>query len=996
MEIERRIADHPWTLEDGRGNHRVILRVSESAPYVKATIKWRRRDLNPENTGLFLVHQKSGVRIKNVFSVRVTREEGEIVFQAPFSGEYELYYMPYCQISQNWWFPIIDYTKDHIPEPERRWKENAGDEMPQAQVLFIESRTEFDSFYPMEVPASEQEMQEIFDDGNHLLWHPYTEDRRFPIRMLHEIPYRWVLKGSHSDFHGDARPNEYYVFQTALWCHTALHHVTVEFRVPEESWITKDKLTCFQTGGIDWLGRPFSKELEIAENTVQTFWIGVDLPKDKTGLVEFQVIIHTDCGDQVFPISIDVQGENLPHRGDHELWRLSRLRWLNSTIGLDDKTTEPYPELLTNLESRNILCAGKRVEFGENGLPLQIISLFDDNGKLTSGETPILNHGVSFTIYGYENEEKAVSKGFQIEESGNGSAKVTADQQSSNFTIHTQTIIEYDGHMDTLLTVTALEDFYASDMRLSYGLTPSCSKYMMGMGYQGDNAPSQWEYAWSKDRTNHFLWSGGANGGLHIKLKHTQDVWELYTYETIGLPDSWHNNGKGGCRVRKNTDGLVFTAFTGSRTLKKGESLTLRFSLLPSPLKPLDSDAHWRDRYDHPSEKALDLESAKEGGATVVNLHQGERYNRYINYPFCEDEPLKQEIERAHRMGLRYKLYYTVRELTTHAAEFWAVRSLGDEILLKGPTFRVAEHFVQEFFNQDACNPSTGGPWVCEHLVEGCVPAWQTIFKDRDYDCSVATVGLSRWHNYYLEGLRWTVGELGADGIYLDGVGYDRQIMKRVRKVMNQEKPGCLIDFHSGNNFHPQYGLCNVLGEYMELLPSVDSLWIGEAFDYEAASPEYWLTEVSGIPFGLMGDMLHRGGNKWRGMVFGMTPRCNWPEGGSPLPIWNLWREFGMEGCTMMGWWSEQCPVSTSHPDVKATAFVQQNRAMIAVASWAKETVSVQVMINFDKIPFDCQKANFVLPEIKDFQKGGSYDLSSQLTIDPGKGNIILLFGNTL
>ena len=122
MEIERRIADHPWTLEDGRGNHRVLLRVLESAPYVKAIIKWRRRDLNPENTGLFLVHQKSGMRIKNVFPVRVTREEGEIVFQAPFSGEYELYYMPYCQTSQNWWFPIIDYTKDRMPEPERRWK----------------------------------------------------------------------------------------------------------------------------------------------------------------------------------------------------------------------------------------------------------------------------------------------------------------------------------------------------------------------------------------------------------------------------------------------------------------------------------------------------------------------------------------------------------------------------------------------------------------------------------------------------------------------------------------------------------------------------------------------------------------------------------------------------------------------------------------------------------------------------------------------------------
>ena len=32
--------------------------------------------------------------------------------------------------------------------------------------------------------------------------------------------------------------------------------------------------------------------------------------------------------------------------------------------------------------------------------------------------------------------------------------------------------------------------------------------------------------------------------------------------------------------------------------------------------------------------------------------------------------------------------------------------------------------------------------------------------------------------------------------LYLDGIGYDREIMKRVRKVMDRARPGCLIDFH--------------------------------------------------------------------------------------------------------------------------------------------------------------------------------------------------------
>jgi hypothetical protein len=33
--------------------------------------------------------------------------------------------------------------------------------------------------------------------------------------------------------------------------------------------------------------------------------------------------------------------------------------------------------------------------------------------------------------------------------------------------------------------------------------------------------------------------------------------------------------------------------------------------------------------------------------------------------------------------------------------------------------------------------------------------------------------GLSRWHNFYVEGLRFLMERTGIDGLYLDGIGYD-------------------------------------------------------------------------------------------------------------------------------------------------------------------------------------------------------------------------------
>ena len=94
--------------------------------------------------------------------------------------------------------------------------------------------------------------------------------------------------------------------------------------------------------------------------------------------------------------------------------------------------------------------------------------------------------------------------------------------------------------------------------------------------------------------------------------------------------------------------------------------------------------------------------------------------------------------------------------------------------------------------------------------------------------------------------------------------------MKRVRKVLDRNRPGALIDLHSANQFNVRDGFANSANLYLEHFPFLNRLWFGEYFDYNSA-PDFWLVEVSGLPFGLMGEMLQDNGNPWRGMVFGMT-----------------------------------------------------------------------------------------------------------------------------
>ena len=227
------------------------------------------------------------------------------------------------------------------------------------------------------------------------------------------------------------------------------------------------------------------------------------------------------------------------------------------------------------------------------------------------------------------------------------------------------------------------------------------------------------------------------------------------------------------------------------------------------------------------------------------------------------------------------------------------------------------------------------------------------------------------------------------DGLYLDDVSYDRNMLKRMRKVMNEVKPGCILDLHSNTGFSKGPAI-----QYTEFFPYVDKLWFGESFKYNEMPPENWLVEVSGIPFGHMGDMLHGGGNPWRGMVYGMTVRHPWTTEGvtcDPRSIWEVWDSFRIADAEMIGYWEDEPIVKTNNPDIKATAYVNDGEMLISVASWADKGIDVVLEINWAAIGLDKSKVNFHAPEIKNFQIEKSFEIHEPIPLEPKKGLLIIV-----
>lgn len=950
------------------GNVRALVAVPKGGGTVRVRIPWRRRDRDPQNKAILVREAATGKMVENVAPISITRDYGDIAVELASSpGLYEIYYMPYSVSPVSWAYSVGYRHPQQVSDTA--WLERsrltpellkAGQwrALPQASVSEIQARTDFDRFDPMELVATQEETNKLvaLHAGAPFLLFP--EERQFPIRMTGDLPLRWVVNGPRTQVHGEAERGEFFVFQVGVYaCQRAVENLLVEctdLKSNGSGVIPAEAMTCFNLSGTDWLGRSIRKDFSVPQGKIGALWFGVQISKDTPpGNYRGSLTVCAEGQNRIaLPVNLMVSSHLCDDAGDSELWRHSRLRWLNSTLGIDDEVTVPYTPM--TVQGRTVGCLGREVCLGTAGLPASLRS----NGR------EILARPINFVV-DTDGGETHWSGG-EVEPRKIAPGAVTWDARNSakEFTLQCRARMEFDGHISFDLHLRAPADAHVNDICLEIPFRKDAAIYMMGLARKGGYRPTEWKWSWDVNRAINTVWMGDYNAGLQLKLKGKEDTWDIYDLKAGGIPSAWGNDGKGGCTVTEEGEKVLLRAFTGERHLNAGEELLFRFSLLITPVKPLDR-AHWSQRYYHILGSP---EDAVKCGASIINIHQGNELNPYINYPFLTVDKLSAYVNDAHGFGLKVKIYYTVRELSNHVAEMWALRSLGDEIFVDGP--------------------GGGGAWLREHLAAGYVPAWHETLATGEVDAAIATAGLSRWHNYYLEGLAWLLRNVEIDGLYLDGIGYDRQIMKRVRKVLDRNRPGSLIDFHSGNEF-PFHDLrISPANKYMEHFPYLNSLWFGEMYDYNE-SPDYWLVEISGIPFGLFSEMLQDNGNPWRGMVYGMTAR--YYQSADPKHIWKLWDDFGIQDAEMLGYWVPSCPVRTSRQDVLATVYKKDRRSLISIASWAPEAVQCRLSIDWAVLGLSAETAKLSAPAIEGFQDAASFSPSSAIPVEPGKGWLLML-----
>lgn len=822
--------------------------------------------------------------------------------------------------------------------------------------------------------------------------------REETIKWFDSIPEEKIKDQNYRRiFSMKAQPGEIYVYQLGVWAlKKDVSDVQIEFTTLKDksgNLVKADKMTCFNKGGNDFKGKPFSKKINVSAGCVRALLIGIDLADAKEGIYTGSVSVTAKGKKQVIPISLNVSGEIVANHGYNEGYRLSRLNWLNSTVGIDEEISKGYNPV--KVEGNTISILGRKFQIAANGLPASIISYFGPSNQtfIEKGE-PIVNNPFRFIIEKENGETILLAPGkltFVKQTPSKVIWKVVNTSKDCDLECTGQ--MEFDGFVDYSLKLKAKIPLKIKDVRLEIPVVKEKSEYMMGLGQEGGFRTPDWKWKWDVAKNQDMLWVGAVNGGLRVKWKAENYRRPLvniyYEFDPLNMPPSWSNNGKGGVNVGQQKDDVVINAYSGNREMKVGENLNYDFELLITPFKIIDRQNKFEERYYHGggTNTSVKIADAKKAGANIINIHHAEDIYPFINYPYLDDNvgALTKLVSDAHKENMRMKFYYTTRELTKNLPEFWAFNSLDGEVIFPGPG---------NASRTEALHPNGPNEWLIKNMREKYIPAWYNPVKEGKFkgetDLSVITTPDSRLNNFYIAGLDWMVQNIGIDGVYIDDSALDRFTLLRARKIIDKYRPKGRMDLHSWNHFSKWAGFSNCLNLYMDLLPYFDLVWIGEARDYDRL-PDHWLVEVSGIPFGLPGQMLEGGGNPWRGMVYGITNRAGWTGNNSPSEMWKFWDEHHIENKIMVGYWEKESPVSIANSLVKASIYKGEDESIISVANWTDKDQDVSIVIDWSKLGLDSAKYEISIPEIKDFQKGQKLTSLDKITIPGKKGYLILL-----
>ncbi len=460
----------------------------------------------------------------------------------------------------------------------------------------------------MEIIATKDETSQLVQKNKSAAFLIFPEDRLNSIRMTKDLPQRWIESEQKNSWSGEASRGENFSFQLGLFALQNLEAVKVNFTNLTSSSgkiISSENIFCINTGGIGYDGMPFTKTLHVDSGKVQALWCGINVPENTAPASYSGKVTISAKGQPAkeIQLSLAVTASLIKDGGVNEPWKMTRLRWLNSTLAQENTVIAPYSPLV--VKGNVIKLSGRKLIISPDGFPRQIQTFFTPEMTAVGNKAndiivkpfQLIAEDAHGQIQWKSNPVKFISK-------TPGTVKWEALSSSSSLHMQVNASMEFDGFVSYTVKISAENDIDLKDIRLEIPMAASSSKYMMGLGQKGGYRPENFEWKWDVAHKNQDgAWIGNVNAGLQFSLRDERYLRPLntnfYLLKPLLLPTSWGNEGKGGIKIIQNNKTTTVQSYSGERRMKKGDVLYYNFTLLITPFHIINTDFQWATRFYH-------------------------------------------------------------------------------------------------------------------------------------------------------------------------------------------------------------------------------------------------------------------------------------------------------------------------------------------------------------------------------------------------------------
>ena len=405
------------------GNHRFNITLpatAVAAGSASSTAQWRRSDSSPLEKAVFIT--TSGHTPLNCSFVGTPTADAATFAFAPAAGEteYFIYYMALTTCEYAGGGCVYGAQSSYVAAGANGscTAATSSDVVPSAAPLpaVYDTRAEFESFEAMEMPMTAAEHSSFIAarGGQGII--AVAEARENPVKMKRQLPMRWVGSPTQPQLEATVQPGEHFTFQVALLSHvdaevvntscaycapinkcdqapynasdctpTNVTAVTFDDLLgPAGARIPAAALRCMNTEGVDFWGRDFTTTTQVPRGEVKALWFAAVIPADAVA-GRYSGVTNIHLGDDGLSITVQlaltVGGAVLPHGGDDDIERGTRLHWFDSKLGLEGELGETVPApfvpvavstATTAADGMDVAMLGKEFHIGAAGLPAAI------------------------------------------------------------------------------------------------------------------------------------------------------------------------------------------------------------------------------------------------------------------------------------------------------------------------------------------------------------------------------------------------------------------------------------------------------------------------------------------------------------------------------------------------------------------------------------------------------------------------------------------------